>query len=341
MAGRGDRDAEDLVGRYLVEIGRYPLLTADDEVRLANAMEAGRVAEEALAALTGRGAAAPQADQLRRLVAAGDDAKRLFIQSNLRLVVSIAKRHQRSGLPLLDLVQEGSLGLIRAVEKFDAGRGCKFSTYATWWIRQAITRAVADKGRTIRVPLHVLDTVREVNRSTDRLNEALGRRPTLEELARDVDLPTSTVLDAQRLIPDPVSLQSPVGRGEDEGELADLIEDPDAEVPFERAMATLRSDAVHAALDTLSEREQRVLSMRFGLAGGAPRTLEQVGQDFRLTRERIRQIEAKALARLRHPASPPNLRRHLLERGEAAEAPAGSGTVLAVPDRHRGAQAVS
>ena len=337
MAGRTDRDVEDLVRRYLTEIGRYPLLTAADEVELAQAMEDGRRAEAALAA--GRGAGARQdRQQLLRLVDAGNEAKRRFIQSNLRLVVSIAKRYRAAGLSLLDLVQEGNLGLIRAVEKFEHTRGCKFSTYATWWIRQAITRAVADKGRTIRVPLHMLDTVRQVNQSVSRLNEVLGREPTVEELARDVQLPAAAVLDAQRLLPDSVSLNAPLG---DDGELADLIEDRDAEVPFERADAAVRADAVRAALGTLSEREQRVLTMRFGLAGTAPRTLEQVGQDFRLTRERIRQIEAKALTRLRHPASPPSLR-ELLEPAETLGGSAGPATAGAVARRDQvGAHAVS
>ena len=302
MAVRGDAEAQDLLGRYLAEIGRFPLLAAEEEVILARTIAEGRAAEIALTAGTARLRPAGGAE-LRRRVAAGDDARRRFIQSNLRLVVSIAKRHHRSGLPLLDLVQEGNVGLIRAVEKFDAGRGCRFSTYATWWIRQAINRGVADKGRTIRVPHHVLDIVREVNRSADRLNDALGRSPTVEELAHDVDLPEAVVVDAQRLIPDSVSLQLPAGRGEDEAELGDLIEDPEAEAPFDRAFSTLRSDAVRAAIDALPDREQRVLTLRFGLGDTAPQTLEEVGREFRLTRERIRQIEAKALTRLRHPAS--------------------------------------
>ena len=299
MAGRGDRNADDLLRRYLAEIGRFPLLTADDEVRLAADMADGRAAEAAL----GTARSAAQKTELRRRMAAGDEARRRFISSNLRLVVSIAKRHHRAGLPLLDLVQEGNLGLIRAVEKFDASRGCRFSTYATWWIRQAIARGVAEKGRTIRVPHHVLDTVRDVHRSADRLNEALGRSPTVEELALELGLPLGAVVDAQRLIPDSVSLQTPVGRWGDEGELADLVEDPDGETGFEQAFVSMRNEAVRSALDGLSEREQRVLTLRFGLAGTAPQTLEEVGRDFRLTRERIRQIEAKALSRLRHPAS--------------------------------------
>ena len=334
MAGPSDTNpADDLVRRYLTEIGSYPLLTAAGEVDLARAMEEGRRAEAALAL---RPRSRPGEDaELRRLAAAGHEAKQRFIQSNLRLVVSIAKRYQCTGLALLDLVQEGNLGLIRAVEKFDHTRGCKFSTYATWWIRQAITRAVADKGRTIRVPMHMLDAVRRVNRSASRLGEKLGRDPTVEEVATDVELPASAVVDAQRLVRDSVSLSAPVGDGD--SELADLIEDHDAEVPFERAAAALRIHAVRAALETLSEREQQVLTMRFGLAGAVPCTLEQVGRDFRLTRERIRQIEAKALTRLRHPASPPGLRA-LVEHEEVGGNSAGAGPGgVAV----RGAHAVS
>ena len=322
MARRGDRHDGDVAGqlvrRYLLEIGTHPLLTAAEEVELARAMEEGRRCEQALEATGGiPGTALKTTAELRRAVDAGIEAKRRFIQSNLRLVVSIAKRYQCTGLPLLDLVQEGNLGLIRAVEKFEHTRGCKFSTYATWWVRQSISRAIADKARTIRVPVHVLDNLRRVNRSASRLQDILGREPTLEELADDAGLPLTAVVDARRLLPDSVSLQSPVGDGD--GELADLIEDHDAEIPFESAAASLRSDAVRAALETLSDRERRVLTMRFGLAGTDPRTLEQVGRDFRLTRERIRQIEAKALTRLRHPASPTALRGLI----EHAEGPSG------------------
>ncbi len=315
MAVRGDRDTgDDLIRRYLGEIGMYPLLTAAEEVELAQTMEQGRRAQEIL---DGSGSDAGGTELLERAVTAGAEAKRRFIQANLRLVVSIAKRYQSFGLPLLDLVQEGNLGLIRAVEKFEHTRGCKFSTYATWWVRQAISRAIADKGRTIRVPVHMLDIVRRVNRSSARLTDDLGREPTLDEVAVDVDLPVAAVVDARRLIPDAISLHAPRGDGDSDGELGDTIEDRGAALPFEQADAGLRTDAVRAAVGTLSEREQRVLSMRFGLAGAAPCTLEQVGQDFRLTRERIRQIEAKALTRLRHPAGPRGLRA-LVEHTEAA-----------------------
>ena len=307
MAGRSESDVvEDLIRQYLREIGAYPLLSATEEVSLGTTMEAGRQAEQVLASAGAADLSPARRHQLQRAVAAGGEAKRRFIQSNLRLVVSIAKRYQSSGLPLLDLVQEGNLGLIRAVEKFEHARGCKFSTYATWWIRQSISRAVADKARTIRVPVHMLETVRRVNRSVTRLSDALGREPSVDEIARDAELPPQAVVDARALVPDPVSLSSRLG--DDHTELADLVEDRTAEVPFERAAAALQHRTVQAALATLSAREQEVLTLRFGLAGGEPRTLEQVGQEFRLTRERIRQIEAKALTRLRHPASPPALR---------------------------------
>ncbi len=303
MAGHGDSGAAgELIRRYLSEIGSHPLLTAAEEVELAQVMERGRQATALLLA----GANPPSADELRRSVAAGNEAKGRFIQSNLRLVVSIAKRYHSGGLALLDLIQEGNLGLIRAVERFEHTRGCKFSTYATWWVRQSISRAIADKGRTIRVPSHMLDNVRRVNRSVSRLRDGLGREPTLDEVARDAGLSASCVIDALQLLPDPISLHLPMNDGS--GELGDLIEDPDAEVPFERAAAMLHGEAIRAALLTLSEREQRVLTMRFGLGGCTPLTLEQVGRDFRLTRERIRQIEAKALTRLRHPSGPRGLR---------------------------------
>jgi len=320
MAGRGSSVTEDLVRRYLHEIGSHALLTAAEEVALSQAIVVGRRAQAGLDDGAAPGPAAG-AELVGRQIAAGHEARRRFIQANLRLVVSVAKRYQNCGLPLLDLVQEGNLGLIRAVEKFDHARGCRFSTYATWWIRQAIGRAIADKGRTIRVPVHMLDQARRVDRSTARLSESLGREPSLDEVAHDADVSPEAVLEARRLLPDSISLQAPWGDGE--GELGDTIEDRDAEVPFERADASLRSEAVRAAMRTLSEREQVVLTMRYGLAGTAPRTLEQVGQDFRLTRERIRQIEAKALTRLRHPAGPPGLRA-LVERTEPRKGrPAG------------------
>jgi RNA polymerase sigma factor (sigma-70 family) len=268
---------EDAVRQYLREIGAFTLLTADDEVELGRLMEQGGDAARA--------------------------AKSRFIQSNLRLVVSIAKRYQSSGLSLLDLVQEGNLGLIRAVEKFDYRKGFKFSTYATWWIRQAITRAIADKGRTIRVPVHMTETVMQVARATSTLEKSLGREPTIDEVAALSGLTVDKVAEAQRIAPDPVSLFEPLGSDDGDLALADLVEDRDAVAPFDAAAASLQRHEVHAMLRVLSEREQYVLALRFGLDGSDPCTLEQVGQRFRLTRERIRQIEAKAMSKLRHPTA--------------------------------------
>jgi len=309
MPGRTESDVvDDLVRQYLREIGAYPLLTAADEVNLAMVMEAGR---EAAAVLESTGATLTRARrrQLQRAVAAGDDARRQFIQANLRLVVSIAKRYRRADLPLLDLVQEGNVGLIRAVEKFDHTKGCKFSTYATWWIRQAVSRAIADKARTIRLPAHIVEQAGRVRRTATALAESLGREPTAAEVAERLEMTEQAVADLQHLLPDPISLQAPVGF--DGTELSDLIEDDRATVPFEAAAAALAGDELRAALASLGPREREVLELRFGLTGEFPLTLEEIGQQFHLTRERIRQIEAKALARLRHPATPSN-RRQLL-----------------------------
>ena len=305
MAGHNDSDAsDDLIRRYLREIGEYELLTAAGEVALGQAIEAGLEAEEAL-----REAASLPASRRRKLhtlAAEGRAAKQRFIQSNLRLVVSIAKRYQSSGLPLLDLVQEGNLGLIRAVEKFDYSKGFKFSTYATWWIRQAIGRAIADKGRTIRVPVHVVEIITQINKSASRLTKTLGRDPTVQEIAEDTGLTPEKVMEAQRVAPDPVSLFERVG--DDDAELADFLEDRTAQAPFEAAATALQHHELRNVLSMLSDREQRVLELRFGLLGDRPRTLEEVGQEFALTRERIRQIEAKALSKLRHPSTPPAVR---------------------------------
>jgi len=243
---------------------------------------------------------------LEAQAAAGRQAKQRFIQSNLRLVVSIAKRYQSSGLPLLDLVQEGNLGLIRAVEKFEYRKGFKFSTYATWWIRQAISRAIADKSRTIRVPVHMVETVAQVSRASTRLTRTLGREPTVDEIAAESGMSREKVQEAQRVAPDPVSLFEHVG--DDNAELVDFLEDRNAEAPFEAAAAAIQTSELRAVLRSLSDREQRVLELRFGLVGERPRTLEEVGQEFQVTRERIRQIEAKALSKLRHPSTPAGLR---------------------------------
>jgi RNA polymerase primary sigma factor len=305
MALRGESEAvEDLVRQYLREIGAYPLLTASDEVTLAVAMDAGREAAAVLEA-TGTDLPVTTRAQLQMAVDAGSQARRRFIQANLRLVVSIAKRYQAPGLSLLDLVQEGNLGLMRAVEKFEHDRGCKFSTYATWWIRQAISRAIADKSRTIRVPVHMVETSRRVGRASARLTERLGREPTPQEIAIEADLSVHTVVDTQTLIDDPVSINAPVSEG---SELVDILPDRNAELPFDRVTAELLNRQLHDALTALTDREQQVLHLRFGLAGCEPHTLEDVGKTFRLTRERIRQIEAKALTKLRHPATPSRLR---------------------------------
>ncbi len=293
--------------QYLKEIGGYTLLTAADEVRLAKTIEAGREAEAVLseAVLAETDVIEPAGHiKLRKASLAGRDAKQEFIQSNLRLVVSIAKRYQPCGLPLIDLVQEGNLGLMRAVDRFDHRRGFKFSTYATWWIRQAISRAIADKSRTIRVPVHMVETVGQVTRSAARLSRRLGREPTTSELAADTGFTPDKVRDAQRVAPDPISLSEPVG--EDDAELADFLEDPAAQASFDAAVSAMEHADLHGVLATLSEREQRILELRFGLVGDRPHTLEEVGQKFDLTRERIRQIEAKALSKLRHPATPPD-----------------------------------
>jgi len=306
MARRNESDvSDDLIRRYLKEIGRYELLTAADEVTLGMAIEAGLAAEAELEAKGTHHSAAARR-KLKVVANDGRDAKTQFIQSNLRLVVSIAKRYQSSGLPLLDLVQEGNLGLIRAVEKFDYAKGFKFSTYATWWIRQAIGRAIADKSRTIRVPVHVVEVVAQITRASNRLTKVLGREPTVDEIAEDTGLSREKVMDAQRVAPDPVSLFERVG--DDDAELADFLEDRTAQAPFEAAATAMQHSELRNVLAMLSDREQRVLELRFGLLGDRPRTLEEVGQEFHLTRERIRQIEAKALSKLRHPSTPAALR---------------------------------
>ncbi|MDQ1373691.1 MAG: polymerase primary sigma factor [Actinomycetota bacterium] len=307
---------DDLVRQYLREIGAFPLLTAADEVSLAMAIEAGREAQAVLHAAADDLTRARRR-QLLRAVTAGEEARRQFIQANLRLVVSIAKRYRSPDMPLLDLVQEGNLGLMRAVEKFDHTRGFKFSTYATWWIRQAVSRAIADKARTIRLPAHVVELAGRVRRMSTRLTETYGREVTPEEIALHLGLAVHTVVEVQHLLPDPVSINAPIGF---EGtELSELLEDHGATVPFDAAAAALQGDDLRAALCSLSERERSVLEMRFGLAGTTPLTLEEIGREFHLTRERIRQIEAKALARLRHPATPSNRRQLMALEGTRRE----------------------
>jgi RNA polymerase primary sigma factor len=288
----------DLTRRYLSELGSYPLLTAEQEVELAKAIEAGRSAEALLLDpdLTASARRALQAD-----VTAAATARRTFIQSNLRLVVSIAKRYQGTGMTLLDLIPEGNLGLMRAVEKFDHRKGFKFSTYATWWIRQAIGRGVADKGRTIRLPSHLVDTMSVLSKTSATMLKALGREPTPEELAEETGLPIERVRAALRAAPDLVSLSASIG--EDDGELGDLLADDNAEAPFDAAALSLARDDLHTLLDYLNPREREILSLRFGLDGEQPLTLDEVGRLYNVTRERIRQIEAKALTKLRHPCS--------------------------------------
>jgi RNA polymerase primary sigma factor len=302
-------DQLDPLALYLDAMGRYPLLTDVDEVELAKAIEAGKEAEATLAAPKKRKPTPAQAEALENAIASGRAAKRKFIQSNLRLVVSIARRYSVAGLPLLDLIQEGNLGLIRAVEKFDYRRGFKFSTYATWWIRQAITRAIADKARTIRIPVHMVDTLQQLRRVGSDLLESLGREPTLDEIAVAAGMNPDKVREAFRVLPEPVSIHEPVG--EDDAELGDFIQDTEAQGPFEAAALALRQEDLHRMLGALTEREKKVLALRFGLLTGQACTLEEVGKEFALTRERIRQIEAKALSKLRHPCLPNNLREAL------------------------------
>ncbi len=290
----------DLVRQYLREIGRVPLLTAALEVELALQIEAGLFAEEQLATGTfseGQNVVASAAE-LHALVRIGNDAKRRLIEANLRLVVSVAKRCTGRGLPLLDLVQEGNLGLIRAVEKFDYARGYKFSTYATWWIRQAISRALADQSRAIRVPVHVVDSINRVLRAQRQLFQQLGRDPRPDEVAVVVDVEPARVGELLRLAREPVSLHTPIGEME-ASELGDLIEDVDAVVPVEAAASLLMREHIDSALAQLGERERNVVQMRYGLSDGHIHTLEEVGRRFGVTRERVRQIEAKTLAKLR------------------------------------------
>src|ERR687895_1561338 len=303
-SSREEAAHEDLVRQYLREIGQYPLLTDIQEVELAQGIEEGERAQERLS--SGKRLTSKQRADLQYAVRKGRADKRRFIQSNLRLVVSIAKKYSAAGLPLLDLIQEGNLGLMRAVEKFDYRRGFKFSTYATWWIRQAITRAIADKARTIRIPVHMVETLYRVRKVQSELLEKLGREPTIDEIAGGSDLTAEKVREAFRVLPEPISLHEPVG--DEDAELGDFIEDEDVEGPFQAAAVALRQEDLWDMLGALSDRERKVLALRFGLITGEPRTLEEVGKEFNLTRERIRQIEAKALSKLRHPSTPGKLR---------------------------------
>jgi DNA-directed RNA polymerase sigma subunit (sigma70/sigma32) len=302
---RAQMPEQDLVRVYLTDIGRYKLLTKDDETRLAQVAEFGR---EARAELTADATCSrARVRELRRVVQAGDAAVETFVKGNLRLVVSIAKRYQGSDLPLLDLIQEGNLGLIHAVEKFDWRKGFKFSTYATWWIRQSITRGIANGGRTIRLPVHAGDLLNEVTRARVRLEAHFGRRPSVSELAEDLHVSADRITEILRHAAAPASLSEPL-RHDSDGELGDLVEDVGAVSPFEAAATALLPGQVAKMMVGLDDREREIIRLRFGLDRGEPRTLKEVGDDFGLTRERIRQIEARAMAKLQHPTAGQGLR---------------------------------
>ena len=293
----------DPVRMYLKEIGKVDLLTASEEVDLAMKIEAGLEATEKLEA-SEAGELELTRSEMRRLTRienVGLEAKQALISANLRLVVSIAKRYVGRGMLFLDLIQEGNLGLIKAVEKFDYTKGYKFSTYATWWIRQAITRAIADQARTIRIPVHMVETINKVKKTNSQLLHKNGRDPTAEEIAAELDMPVDKVREILRVAQEPVSLETPIGEEED-SHLGDFIPDDDALAPADAASMLLLKEQLGDVLKTLTPREEKVLSLRFGLEDGHPRTLEEVGKEFNVTRERIRQIEAKALRKLRHPS---------------------------------------
>jgi RNA polymerase primary sigma factor len=311
-AARGDRAGEtgsfDPVRMYLKDIGKVPLLTAGQEVNLARRIEAGVLAEERLGVspeMTPERTASELAN-----VEDGELAKQQLTEANLRLVVSIAKRYVGRGMALLDLVQEGNLGLMRAVEKFDYTKGFKFSTYATWWIRQAITRAIADQARTIRIPVHMVETMNKVLRVQRQMLQELGREPTVDEVAHKVDLTSDKVREIQRIAQEPLSLETPVGE-EDDSSLGDFVPDPTAPEPTEEAEQRGLREEITRALEELNEREREIMRLRFGLDDGQPHTLEEVGRRFKVTRERIRQIESKTLAKLRHPTRSQRLRAYL------------------------------
>jgi RNA polymerase primary sigma factor len=291
-------EVSDPVRMYLQEIGRVPLLDAQQEVELSMTMEAGRRAAERLA---DEDLAVAERVILERARREGERAQRRLVEANLRLVVSIAKKYLGRGMPLLDLIQEGNLGLMRAVEKFDYRKGFKFSTYASWWIRQAVTRALADQGRTIRVPVHMVETINKLAAVQRNLSQELGREPTIEEIGDDLELEPAKVSELRRIAQDPLSLETPLGE-EDDSTLGDFVEDREAEAPVAAASFKLLQGYLRVVLEELNERERQVLVMRFGLADGRIHTLEEVGKHFNVTRERIRQLETKALAKLRQPS---------------------------------------
>lgn len=297
----------DTVGLYLKEMSRVPLLETEEEVRLAKAIEAGRDAQEVL---KNNGSDPHERDILQCAIEEGREAREHLIKANTRLVVSIAKKYMGRGVPFLDLIQEGNLGLMKAVKKFDYTRGYRFSTYATWWIRQTITRAIADQGRTIRVPVHMSDRIRRLYKTSRQLEQEYGRKPTPEELAEEMDMEPRKVQWMLKVSWRPLSLERPVG-DEDDGELGGFIEDDTTPTPTQIAYQHLLSEKVEEMLATLSPREARILRLRFGLVNGRSHTLEEVGQKFGLTRERIRQIEGQALRRLRHPRRSRQLRDYL------------------------------
>lgn len=311
---------EDPVRMYLKEIGKVPLLSADEEIELAQKMEAGSVAVEKIPLLKERLAETGDEQEKEEIQAEikalqldvdrGSDAKKRLAEANLRLVVSIAKRYVGRGMLFLDLIQEGNLGLIKAVEKFDYRKGYKFSTYATWWIRQAITRAIADQARNIRIPVHMVETINKLIRVSRQLLQELGREPTPEEIAEEMKMPVERVREILKISQEPVSLETPIGEEED-SHLGDFIKDDNVPVPADAATFTLLKEQLEEVLGTLTEREQKVLTLRFGLEDGRARTLEEVGKEFNVTRERIRQIEAKALRKLRHPSRSRKLKDYL------------------------------
>ena len=311
---------EDPVRMYLKEIGKVPLLSADEEIELAQKMEAGSVAVEKIPLLKERLAETGDEQEKEEIQAEikalqldvdrGSDAKKRLAEANLRLVVSIAKRYVGRGMLFLDLIQEGNLGLIKAVEKFDYRKGYKFSTYATWWIRQAITRAIVDQARTIRIPVHMVETINKLIRVSRQLLQELGREPTPEEIAEEMKMPVERVREILKISQEPVSLETPIGEEED-SHLGDFIKDDNVPVPADAATFTLLKEQLEEVLGTLTEREQKVLTLRFGLEDGRARTLEEVGKEFNVTRERIRQIEAKALRKLRHPSRSRKLKDYL------------------------------